>query len=326
MIESVDLEPDGRGGEVLVARVRPKAGATLLKVWPSLSGLCHQSGAAAVAESGPHGRAPRLPDRGRPSTPAARAQRAEGAMFALGGASTSALSTGLRWRSTGVPAWRVHLGVPLCGARSPEGGSDAIVELARRDTMMAYLDPVVRQAADEFPATLAELRWRLAVDGGPIGVVGGSLGGAVALRILVRRRVAVAAAALVNPAIRARSVVRLVEGNLGHPYPWSDESRAAADRLDFVVRATEVAARTPQPALLVVSGEQDFPELRTDAADLVGVLRETYADPDRVRLTAVPDLAHGLAEQPGLEPAPQLPAAKAVDTAITEWFVDHLTS
>jgi hypothetical protein len=28
LIESVDLEPDGRGGEVLIARVRPKAG------WP----------------------------------------------------------------------------------------------------------------------------------------------------------------------------------------------------------------------------------------------------------------------------------------------------
>jgi len=39
VIESVDLEPVGRGGEVLVARVRPKAGAALLTVWPSLPGL-----------------------------------------------------------------------------------------------------------------------------------------------------------------------------------------------------------------------------------------------------------------------------------------------
>ena len=29
VIESVDLESDGRGGEVLVAQVRPKAGAVL---------------------------------------------------------------------------------------------------------------------------------------------------------------------------------------------------------------------------------------------------------------------------------------------------------
>jgi len=39
VIEPVELEPGGRGGEVLVARVRPKAGVALLTVWPSLSGL-----------------------------------------------------------------------------------------------------------------------------------------------------------------------------------------------------------------------------------------------------------------------------------------------
>src|SRR3954468_11719280 len=57
---------------------------------------------------------------------------------------------------TGVAAWRVQLGIPW-GAppSSPEGR-----ELSRRDPMMLYVEPVVRQAAEEFPAALADLRAR----------------------------------------------------------------------------------------------------------------------------------------------------------------------
>jgi hypothetical protein len=76
----------------------------------------------------------------------------------------------------------------------------------------------------------------------------------------------------------------------------------------------------------MVSGELDFPVLRTDAADLVDALREQYTQPDHVRLTTVADLPHPLGEQPGLEPAPQLPTAKAVDEEMTEWFLRHLTT
>jgi len=50
--------------------------------------------------------------------------------------------------------------------------------------LMAYLAPVVHQAADEFPAALAELRDQLPVDDEPISVLGASLGAAVALQVL----------------------------------------------------------------------------------------------------------------------------------------------
>ncbi|HET9255214.1 MAG TPA: prolyl oligopeptidase family serine peptidase [Pseudonocardiaceae bacterium] len=226
----------------------------------------------------------------------------------------------------GVPAWRVHLGMPWCGARMPEGGRDAIIELARRDAVMAYLNPLIQQAVTEFPAALAELRERLPVSNGPLGVLGGSAGGAVALWILAQATIPVTAAALVNPAVRARSVVELIEGIAGQAYPWDERSRVIADQLDFVARAADIAARTPQPPLLVISGELDFPVLRTDAAELVTALRERYAQPGHVQLTTVPNLPHPLAEQPGLEPAPQLPATKAVDEALTEWFLQHLTT
>lgn len=227
---------------------------------------------------------------------------------------------------TGMPAWRVHLGMPLCGTRMIDGSMDAVVELARKDPLMAYLAPFVWQAAEEFPAALSELRQQLPVDNGLLAVVGGSLGGAVVLQILARSQIPIAAVALVNPAVRVRSVVGLVKGATGRPYPWNAKSRKAADRLDFVAHAGDIAARAPQPPLLVLSGELDFPVLRTDAAELVDALRKRYAQPDHVRLTTVPDLAHPLAEPPGLKPAPQLPAAKAVDEAMTQWFLRHLTA
>jgi pimeloyl-ACP methyl ester carboxylesterase len=221
-----------------------------------------------------------------------------------------------------VPAWRVHLGMPMCGARMVDGRVDAVIALAREDALMAFLAPFTYQAADEFPAALAALRDQLPVGDEPVGVLGASLGGAVALQVLTAGKIPLKAVALVNPAVRIRSVVPLVEGLAGHPYRWTEKAQEAADALDFVARAADPTA---QPPLLLVSGERDHPDLRTDAAALVDALRERYAHPSEVELITVPDLAHPLAEEPGLEPAPQLPTARAVDEILTGWFVRQLS-
>jgi dienelactone hydrolase len=224
---------------------------------------------------------------------------------------------------TGVPAWRVHLGMPMCGARMVDGRLDAAIELARQDALLAFLAPLTHQAADEFPAALTALRDQLPVGDGPVGVLGASLGGAVALQVLTASEIPITAVALVNPAVRIRSVVGLVEDLAGHPYRWTAESGRAADELDFVARAGDLTA---QPPLLLVSGERDHPELRADAAALVEALHDRYARPDEVELITVPDLAHPLADEPGLEPAPQRPTARAVDEIVTRWFRRQLTS
>lgn len=49
----------------------------------------------------------------------------------------------------GLPAWRVHLGMPGCGARMAGGRMDAVRQLVRDDALRSYLDPLVRQAAAE---------------------------------------------------------------------------------------------------------------------------------------------------------------------------------
>ncbi|MEE2037368.1 prolyl oligopeptidase family serine peptidase [Nocardiopsis sp. CT-R113] len=218
----------------------------------------------------------------------------------------------------GVPSWRVHLGMPLCGTRMVEGRLDRHLELAREDILLAYFGPVVHQAVEEFPAALAELRRQLPIDDQPIGILGASLGGAVALQVLTAPPTPIGAVALVNPAVRVSAGVELLAAGLGQPYGWTAESRRAADDLDFVGRAGELSG---EPPLLLVSGEHDHPALREDAFSLVKALRGRYARPDEIELTTVPGLAHPLADEPGLEPAPQLPATVAVDEVLTQWFV-----
>jgi pimeloyl-ACP methyl ester carboxylesterase len=224
---------------------------------------------------------------------------------------------------TGVPAWRVHLGMPLCGARMVDGRLDAHIERAREDAVRAYFAPVIYQAVEEFPPALAALRERLPVEDGPISVLGASLGGAVALRVLADPPAPIRAVALVNPGLRVRTAVGLVAGMLGQPYRWTDETRTIADDLDFIARAAELPTRQP---VLLVSGEQDHPQVRSDAVELIAALRVGYARPDEVELVTVPGLEHSLADEPGLEPAPQLPATRVVDEHLTEWFIRQLTA
>lgn len=198
-----------------------------------------------------------------------------------------------------LPAWRVHLDMPMCGARMVDGSTDAVVELMRKDALMSFLYPFVRQATEEFPAALAAIRVQLPVDDGPIGVLGGSLGGAVALRTLADTEIPVFAGAVVNGAIRMRSVVDLFPGD----YPYDAESEKAVDSLDFVAEAGVIA---------------DHPALRADAFHLLDALGESS------ELLSIPGLAHPLADEPGIEPAPQLPLAREVDAGLTAWFRRHL--
>lgn len=213
----------------------------------------------------------------------------------------------------GLPAWRVHLGMPMCGARMVDSSMDAGLELLREDPLMAALYPIAQQAADEFPAALESIRTQLPIDDGPIGVLGGSMGGGVALRILADTEIPVFAGAVVNAAIRLRSVIDLFPGD----YPYDAESTKAVDSMDFVAKAGAIAGRAP---LLVVSGELDHPGLRADAHHLVDALG------DRSELLSIPGLAHPLTDEPGIEPAPQLPPARAVDAGLTTWFRRHLAT
>ena len=225
----------------------------------------------------------------------------------------------------GLDAWRIYLGLPKFSSRLPDGGLDEIMRQGYEDAVMNLQGPVSEQAAAEFPAAYAELQERLGLRTGPVGVLGGSLGAAVALTLLAERPIAIDAAVLVSPMVQLHPAVEALGEFFGVTYPWSTESLAVAQRMDFVARAEQVGR--DEPAIQLVVGADDHPTgFQEPAARLRDALAASYADPDRVELITVASMPHALAEEPGLEPAPQVPHAGEVDRHAARWFQTHLAS
>jgi dienelactone hydrolase len=97
------------------------------------------------------------------------------------------------------------------------------------------------------------------------------------------------------------------------------------DRLDFVTRAPEIAARTPQPALLLITGAEDEPAFALQTERLQSELSQRYTDPGRLRRMSIPGMKHAFAAEPGIEPAAQTTEAQLLDAATTEWLRRYLT-
>ncbi len=211
----------------------------------------------------------------------------------------------------GLDAWRIYLGLPETGARSP--GAEESMRRGYEDAVMNMFGPISDRAAAEFPAAYDALRARFGF-GGPLAVVGGSLGSVVAQLVAIERA-DVVAMALVSPVTRLRAVVAVNERRFGVTYPWHPAAEEVADRLDFVDRAEETARHAP--AVQIIVGGQDDPAIGTSAADLRDALAKQYADPSRIELVTVPDMPHALAE--GLDETPSVHAAE-VDRLMVDWL------
>lgn len=223
----------------------------------------------------------------------------------------------------GLDVWRIYLGLPLSGSRLPAGGLDGLMRLGYEDAVLNIQGPITDQAADEFEGAFGEIRERLGIADAPIGVVGGSAGAAVALLVMAETSADVRSAVLVSPLLRLTSAVTAMERVFGVTYTWSDRSRAIASRLDFVARAEEIAARQPSASvLLVVGADDDVDGFRAPATELRGALDRYLAG--SAELVTVPGMAHALAEEPGIEPAPQTSHAALVDEHAARWFRRHL--
>jgi dienelactone hydrolase len=220
----------------------------------------------------------------------------------------------------GLDAWRLYLGLPLSGSRLPAGGLDAFFALGYEDAVLNLYGPTVQQAADEFAAAFTELRRQHGLAEGPIAAVGASIGALVALSVVATGEPPVLAIALVSPALRVASVVAANARLFGVTYPWSDDSRAVAADLDFVARAREVT-RLRAPTLFVVGADDDAEGIARPAEELAAALVNEDVEAD---VTRIPDMGHAIADEPGLEPAPQTAAAAAVDDVVSTWLRQHL--
>ena len=236
--------------------------------------------------------------------------------------SEAAMAAALPLRA--VTAWRVYLGLPMFGSRMPAGGPDEVMRLAAEDALLNVIAPVIETAAAELPSAVQALRQQLQISEGEIGLVGGSAGGAAVLLALADSDLPVAVAALINPASQASAVVEAGSRRFGVEYAWSQPSRAAADRLDFVRRAGEIAARRPSLPLLCVVGEDDDSAFVDSTNQLDSALGEAFGSRDSLGFVTVPGLAHGLAEEPGIAPAPQSEGARQADDAVAGFLNRYL--
>jgi alpha-beta hydrolase superfamily lysophospholipase len=204
------------------------------------------------------------------------------------------------------------------------------MRLGFEDAVLNLQGPIATQGAAEFPSVLTELRSRLGFGRGPLALLGGSMGSAVAELVLTETAPAVgepvAAAVLISPMVRLRDAVDATGRRFGVAYPWGPESLPLANRMDFVARADEIV-QAGQPAIqLIVGADDDAAGFLEPARRLQSALRSTYDDPSRVDLVEVPGMGHALADEPGTEPSPQSATAVAVDEHASTWLRRHLTA
>lgn len=239
-----------------------------------------------------------------------------------------------------LPAWRVYLGLPLFGSRLPSGGVAEVNRRGERDYLVELFGPVVEEAAAELRKVDTELRSLLPVSDTPTGLVGVGAGATAVLLALAEKRLTVGAAAVINPIIDPTLLMTARERRTGTPYRWDLQAQGTREWLDLTARTTELRdAATP---LLIVNGGRDEvspPEHgRAFHDDLLARFDEHTGEHHRettaqgaershehaLRHIVVPDLAHSIGPEPGLEPGPLTPAGVLTDRALTEWFHQKL--
>lgn len=224
---------------------------------------------------------------------------------------------------TGLDAWRVYIGLPMTGERIPAGGPEEVMRLGYEDAVMNLYGVIADRANSETAEVLADLRKRFEIEPSATGVMGGSIGAAVAGLALTETDLEISAAVLISPVVQLRGTVTATGRALGFEYRWHPAADAVADRLDLIARADAVAAHG-EPAVLCIVGTEDASELRTSTDALTQALQARYRDPSRAAAHYIDGMGHALAAEPGVDAAPPLPAAVPVDALAVGWFSEHL--
>ena len=193
------------------------------------------------------------------------------------------------------------------------------MRLAFADAVLNVHGPVNEQAVAELPAALAALRAEHGIGDGPIGVLGGSAGAGIAGAVVVEgvapgagrraRQPARACSARSWPCSPAASGSTTSGRPSPRRWPTGWTSSPGADGFAGI------------PVRLVVGADDDADAFLHPAEQLRDTLtaRGTAAD-----LHVVEGMGHALAEEPGVEPAPQTAHAAEVDRLAVAWLAQAL--
>jgi len=219
-----------------------------------------------------------------------------------------------------VPAWRVYLGMPGHGARTPPGGFEEIMRLAAEDAITLVYQPRIEGALAELPEALNDVRTGLGIDSSlPMGIFGFSQGGAAALLAVSRQVLPLKAAATYGAVVDMIALIDTLSSCYGMSYEWTPERKALAEQMSTVHRADALAASGA--ALLLAAGAADPLPVQAVSEELAEEIR-TRGGTAEYRV--LPDLPHGFVDEPGEQAATQGTAARTIDDLISSWFLEHL--
>jgi len=194
-----------------------------------------------------------------------------------------------------VAAEKIYLGLPMFGERSPPGGMEELARLQLKDYLLNVLGPVLSGAAQDLVAVSGELRQRGCVGPDePINLFGFSAGGFAVLNALVNSGVRVGVAVTINAPTSAETAASVFEHATHSAYPWSNESRNLAKRVDLPEIATHSRALS-STALLLIQGASDDPSYPIGAQRFERALRPLYHEAHqdaRLELMLLPGVSH----------------------------------
>ena len=245
-----------------------------------------------------------------------------------------------------VQAWKAYPELPLFGQLMKTGNIEELMQRQLEDYVLQLLLPTIEPALQKLPEIVRELQAELGIDRQlGIGLFGFSAGGIASLLTLIESSVNIDAAVLTGVTKDLTSTIDMVERTTQQnyralkeqyswieerhkQYNWTEASRKAQQRLNFVERAAEIAQRHPLPAILFAHGVQDEILTLKEVKTLYSALETHYEQAkksERLSLKTFEHLKHHL-DFEDAENNPQMHQDLIeLQQVVTRWFSQHLT-
>ena len=244
-----------------------------------------------------------------------------------------------------VQAWKAYPELPLFGQLMKAGNIEELMQRQLEDYPLQLLLPTIEPALQKLPEIVSQLQAGLRID--PqlgIGLFGFSAGGIASLLTLIESSVTISAAVLTGVTKDLTSAINMVERTtqqnyqtLKEQYPWVEErhkqynwteaSRLAQKRLDFVERAAKIVQRQPIPAILLAHGVRDEILTLKEVETLYAALKVQYerAKQPRLSLKTFEHLKHHLDFEAAKNNPQMHQDLIELQQVVARWFNQHLT-